>query len=335
VKTTINSNIQQAAVGALAGQIGGVAVLDARNGEVRALAGQAFSTPVPPGSTYKIITTVAALEAQKVALDDTFEVTDSTVVGHLIYNAHHEQCGGTFEQAFAHSCNTVFAPLGPKIGNDKMVEVAEKFGFNQKPQLFNKEATGLIDPPASTIPQKIGDEDDLADTAIGQGKLLATPLELATMAQTIAAGGIRSPTPITTDPELAPDAKPVQVTSRKIAGILRTLMIEVVTGGTGSAAALPGKVQVAGKTGTAELGIPKEPEKGGQPKQPQIDPDTGKPFPPEQKVDAWFTSFAPAQKPRLVVAVMLVDADGDGGEVAAPIAREILGAALLRGGGER
>ena len=328
VKTTIDPKLQRAAVQALAGQSGGVAVLDAKNGSIKALAGQAFSTPVPPGSAYKIVTTVAALESGKVKLDDTFPVQDSVVAGHLIYNAHHEACGGTFEQAFAKSCNSVFAPLGIEVGNDKMVETAEKFGFNEPPKLFNKEAMELIDPPASTIPEQIGDDDDLADTGYGQGKLLATPLELASMSQTIATGGVRWPTRITHDPELRSDAHAVRVTSPKIAAIVRTLMIEVVTGGTGTAASLPGKVQVAGKTGTAQLGIPKEGE-NGQPQKPEIDPDTGQPFPPEQKVDAWFTAFAPAAKPKLAVAAMVVDADGDGGEVAAPIVRQVLAAGLL------
>ncbi len=104
--------------------------------------------------------------------------------------------------------------------------------------------------------------------------------------------------------------------SSKIAGELRDLMIGVVTSGTGTAAALPG-VQVAGKTGTAELG----------PKPNAPTPAPGQQ--PQQAVDAWFTSFAPASKPRLVVAVLLVDANADGGTVAAPVAHDILATGLL------
>ena len=131
MKTTIDPDLQEAAVSALAGRSGGVAVLDTRNGDVRALAGQAFSAPQPPGSTFKLVTTVAALEKGVVALDDEFEISDGiNVGGRFIYNANGEFCGGTFREAFAESCNAVFAPLGPEIGNDDLVATAEAFGFN-------------------------------------------------------------------------------------------------------------------------------------------------------------------------------------------------------------
>jgi penicillin-binding protein A len=93
--------------------------------------------------------------------------------------------------------------------------------------------------------------------------------------------------------------------------------------GTGGEAAVPG-IEVAGKTGTAELG-----PKPNQPP-PKVDPRTGEAEDPEQIVDAWFIAFAPADNPKLAIAVMLIDADADGGEVAAPMAREILGAALSK-----
>ncbi len=126
VKTTIDPDLQESAVAALAGRAGGVAVLDARKGDVRALAGQAFSAPQPPGSTFKVVTTTAALEADAVSLDDEFEITDGVNVGgRFLNNANGEFCGGTFREAFAESCNAVFAPLGPAVGNDKLVETAE------------------------------------------------------------------------------------------------------------------------------------------------------------------------------------------------------------------
>jgi peptidoglycan glycosyltransferase len=99
------------------------------------------------------------------------------------------------------------------------------------------------------------------------------------------------------------------------------LMQEVVNSGTGQSASL-GNIQVAGKTGTAELG-PKPNQPPPQPVAPGEEPPD-----PEQIVDAWFIAFAPARKPKLAIAVMLVDADGDGGEVAAPLARDVLGAGL-------
>ena len=142
----------------------------------------------------------------------------------------------------------------------------------------------------------------LAVSGIGQGQVLATPLGMASVAQTVAAGGVRSPTPIVSLPELQADAEPVEVTSKENAR-------------------LP-NVTVAGKTGTAELG-PKPNQPPPQPVAPgQEVPD------PEQIVDAWFIAFAPARNPKLALAVMLIDADGDGGEVAAPIARSILSSAL-------
>ena len=138
VKTTIDPELQLTAVSALAGQSGGVAVLDARNGDVRAIAGQAFSAPQPPGSTFKLITTTAALQKGVVSLDDYFESTNGVNVGgRFIYNANGEYCGGTFREAFAESCNADFAPLGPKIGNDMLVETAERFGFNSLPTLYS------------------------------------------------------------------------------------------------------------------------------------------------------------------------------------------------------
>jgi cell division protein FtsI/penicillin-binding protein 2 len=313
VKTTIDPDLQVAAVSGLAGRAGGVAVLDARNGDVRALAGQAFSAPQPPGSTFKMVTTVAALEKGVVSLDDEFEVTNGVNVGgRFINNANGEYCGGTLPQAFAESCNADFAPLGPKIGNDAMVETAERFGFNSPPTLYAPRIVRRVDPGEPTIPTEIGDELDLGVTAIGQGEVLATPLEMATVAQTIGNDGVREPTSIVANRKLRPHAKPVRVMSKKIADELEELMIGVVTEGTGTAAAIP-EAQVAGKTGTAELG-----PKPGQESSPN----------PEQVKDAWFAAFAPAEKPRLAIGILLIEAEAAGGDVAAPIAAEVLSTGL-------
>jgi penicillin-binding protein A len=317
VRTTIDPVLQEAAVTALGSAFGGVAVLDAKDGSVLGVAGIAYSSPQPPGSTFKVVTTVAALESGVVKLNDTFPVESSTTVeGREIANAGDAACGGTFVQSFTNSCNTVFAPLGPEIGNDKLVATAERFGWNSEPTLFNAQATGAIMPPESTIPTSIGDDLDLAVSAIGQGEVLATPLSMASVSQTIAAGGMRSPNPIVSDPRLGPDAEPVRVTSRKIAATVRDLMVGVVSNGTGTAAALPG-IEVAGKTGTAELGPA------------PASPDQGAGAEPEQEEDAWFTSFAPANNPKIAVAVLVVNVKGGGGAVAAPIAREVLSAGLL------
>lgn len=313
VKTTIDPDLQESAVSALAGRVGGIALLDSRNGDVRALAGQAFSAPQPPGSTFKTITTTAALEKGVVSLDDEFEITDGVNVGgRFIENANGEYCGGSFREAFAESCNADFAPLGPRIGNDELVEVAERFGFNSPPTLYTSRIVAEVDPEESTIPTEIGDELDLGVSAIGQGEVLATPLQMATVAQTIANGGVREPTSIVANAKLRPETKPVRVMSKRIAGELTELMVGVVTGGTGTAGAIP-EAQVAGKTGTAELG-PKPGEENAEH--------------PQQRKDAWFAAFAPAEKAKLAIGVLLIEAEAAGGEVAAPAAAQVLSAGL-------
>jgi peptidoglycan glycosyltransferase len=325
VRTTIDPRLQTITVNALGGQSGGAVVLNARTGAVLALAGSAYSAPQPPGSTFKVITTTAALEGHDVKLTDNFPVLteinpDPQHGARVVHNAHDEACGGTFVQAFAKSCNTVFAPLGVKVGAERLVDTAERYGWNQKPTLYNAAATAATDAQGMTMPTDFSEDTshtDLSVTAFGQGRVLATPLGMASVAQAVANGGSREPTPIVKDPGLQSDAKPVQVTSKENAKVLTGLMRAVVTSGTGVAADIPG-IQVAGKTGTAELG-----PKPGQPPAPPGQENTVK-----QIVDGWFIAFAPAQNPKLAIAVMLIDASGDGGTTAAPIARNIFEAAL-------
>jgi len=159
-------------------------------------------------------------------------------------------------------------------------------------------------------PAEIDTPREVASTAIGQFETLATPLQMASVAQTIAMRGVRQP------PTLAANdrRRPMRVTSRRVARTIGSMMIDVVAYGTGTAAAIPG-VRVAGKTGTAEL-------------EDTRDPETGETLPPDpENTDAWFTAYAPAGRPRIAVAVMLVRA-GAGGATAAPAARVVLDAAL-------
>ena len=160
--------------------------------------------------------------------------------------------------------------------------------------------------------------------------MLATPLEMATVVSTIADGGRRP------QPTFLPAATgaPVSVTSASVARTLRHLMIEVVREGTGTAAAIPG-VTVAGKTGTAELKSTSE-LKGSCSAAPESSSDSSPATDNEgcqasesetSNTDAWFAAFAPAINPRVAVCVMLVK-DGAGGATAAPVAREVLEAAL-------
>jgi penicillin-binding protein A len=306
VRTTIDVGIQEAVATALAGRFGGIAALDARTAAIRGLAGIAFSAPQPPGSTFKIITTTAALEKKLVKPSTAFPVQTAAIIdGVELENANGESCGGTFAESFAHSCNSVFAPLGVRIGAEKLVETAERFGFNKDPAIAGAEPSTL--PAADDIASPL----ELGATAIGQGRVLATPLELAVMAQTVASDGLRrTPTVIRggTHPE------PVRVMPRDVAHTLERLMVGVVTYGTGTAASLA-PIGVAGKTGTAEL------------EDTTDDEDEDVEQTPGSDTDAWFTSYAPVKKPKIAVAVLLVR-NGAGGETAAPAARVVLQAAL-------
>jgi transpeptidase family protein/penicillin-binding protein len=304
VRTTIDTGLQEASVTALAGRFGGVAALDPRNGEIRALAGIAFSAPQPPGSTFKIVTATAALEQGIVKPETEFPVETAAIIdGVELENANGEFCGGTFRETFALSCNSVFAPLGVELGSEALVEAAERFGWNAEPSVAGEVPSTL--PPASEITTPL----EIGSTAIGQFRTLATPLVLASTAQTIAAGGVRYLPTLT----LGERTLRIRVTSRRIARIVGSMMVDVVDYGTGTAAALPG-VKVAGKTGTAELEDTRT--------------ETGETEPPDpSNTDAWFTSYAPAGRPKVVVAVMLVRA-GAGGATAAPAARVVLDAAL-------
>jgi penicillin-binding protein A len=312
VRTTIDLGVQEAAVTALAGRYGGVAALDPRTAHVRALAGIAFSGPQPPGSTFKLITAAAALDAGLVKLKTGFPVETKAVIdGVDLENANGESCGGTFAQSFAHSCNSVFAPLGVRIGAKRLVEEAERFGWNRKPSI-----PGAL---PSTIPQPDEIESPLAvgSTAIGQGKVLATPLQMASVAQTIAAGGVMTmPRVFADEPALRK-----RVISRRVARQLEEVMIGVVAYGTGTSASLA-PVKVAGKTGTAELTTTVKDEGETPPLEEGVDAK-----PPGYDTDAWFAAYAPVRTPKLAVSVLIVHG-GAGGTTAAPAARGVLQAGL-------
>ena len=309
LETTIDPDVQEAAVANLAGYIGGAAVLDVRTGEIRGVAGSAWSVLRPPGSTFKIVTATAALKTGEATLESEYEyATAGAADGREIKNAGDKLCGGNFTQVFADSCNSVFAPLGEQIGEERLVETSEQFGFNKEPAIFDDVGTALVAPPTPTIPEPGEFENELGVSAIGQGKVQATPLLMASVAQGIANRGVVLPTPVVTERKLQPERGPIRVASREVAKAMTGVMVAVVTSGTGFAAAI-GEGQVAGKTGTAEVGL------RGDGSEDLIE-------------DAWFAGFAPANKPRLAVAVTVLDAPGDGGTVAAPIAGAILASGL-------
>jgi cell division protein FtsI/penicillin-binding protein 2 len=246
--------------------------------------------------------------------------TGATLSGVTLGNANGESCGGTLVQAFAISCNSVFAPLGARLGAHRLVAAAERFGFN-KPPTIPYAATSEI-PPAD----QIGDDLAVGSSAIGQGRVLATTLQMATVAATIGLGG-RLPLPTLAYTPAAHDRLGPRVTPARVAREVRRMMVEVVRGGTGVRAAISG-VTVAGKTGTAELRstqacVPTAIDPAAcanQPAKPNDPTDT----------DAWFAAFAPARSPRVAVGVLLVQ-DGAGGDTAAPAARLVLEEALKRG----
>jgi cell division protein FtsI/penicillin-binding protein 2 len=281
---------------------------------VLSLAGIAYSAPQPPGSTFKIITLSGVLENRVVKSTATFPVqTSATLEGVELENANGESCGGTLANSFAHSCNSVFAPLGARLGADKLVKTAEAFGFNETPSLKGAQP--------STIPgaDAIGDDLAVGSTAIGQGVVQSTPLGLASVAATIGNRGIFvRPTLLKRG-----ETRRTRAISARTARTVDRFMRLVVKIGTGVGAQIAG-VTVAGKTGTAEL-------RDTTP-DPTATPDPGLPPPvvdDRTDTDAWFVAYAPAKKPRVAVAVLLVG-EGAGGETAAPVAREILLRALKK-----
>jgi penicillin-binding protein A len=299
VRSTIRPGVQQAALDALGGRLGGVAVVRPRDGAVLALAGLAVSAPQPPGSTFKVITLSAALQARVARPSSSYPVrTYALLSGVRLRNASDESCGGSLSASFAISCNSVFAPLGAKLGAKRLVRYAEAFGFNETPKVPSAKPSSI---PA---PKDLKDDLAVGASAIGQDRDLATPLEMASVAATIGAHGIRA------RPRIAKHERVVRrrVVRRGVAATVRDFMLGVVRSGTGTAAAVPG-VEVAGKTGTAEL-------------RPTADAT-----PDPRNTDAWFVAFAPAADPEVAVGVMLVGA-GAGGAAAAPIARQVLQAAL-------
>ncbi|MGA2452343.1 MAG: penicillin-binding transpeptidase domain-containing protein [Solirubrobacteraceae bacterium] len=323
LRTTISPSLQRAAVTALGGQLGGIVALKPSTGEILAVAGLGLDALQPPGSTFKMVTTTGVLAAKLATEHTVFPyATFATLDGVKLNNANGEECGGSLELAFAVSCNSVFSPLGVKLGAARLVATAEAFGFNHEPGIIGAAESTL--PPASQIQGEL----DVGSTAIGQGEVLASPLEMATVAATVADGG-RRPQPTFLPTHSHPGAP---VMSASVARTLRHLMIAVVREGTGTAAAIPG-VTVAGKTGTAELKTActttsatetssTEPHEAGKEGcQPQGAESEA------ANTDAWFAAFAPALHPRIVVCVLLVK-DGAGGATAAPVAREVLEAGL-------
>jgi len=271
----------------------------------------------PPGSTFKLVTTAAALE-NGMNPNTTFPnppSLDLPQTTHNLQNFGGEHCLGgasqlTIAQALQVSCNVVFGQIGLKLGAAKLVDQAEKFGFDEHVPFDIPFAEGQI-PPAANFK---GQLPAVAFSAIGQQSVGANPLQMALVAEAIANGGVEMRPRLVREIRDAsgrivqsyaptPFGQPI---SGKTASELTAMMVNVVQAGTGTAAQIAG-IQVAGKTGTAQT-------------------SSGNPH-------AWFTAFAPANAPRIVVAVVVLNggslgSDATGGAVAAPIAKAVIEAAL-------
>lgn len=329
---TIDADLQRAADEALGDFEGSVVALDPRTGGVLAWVshptydpGQFVSDPAyarsvaeaadqplldraarvlaPPASTFKLIVTAAALEVGEWGPESTLPDPDEYLLPGstaIMQNPGGDQCTPgpdvTIREALVRSCNIPFAELAVELGSGPVVATAEAFGWND----------GLdTDLPVSesAFPDPGGDLAALAQSAIGERDVRTTTLQMASVAATIAAGGDRL-RPYLVDRLFDADGATVSETEPQVLGraiseatatTLTDLMVEVVARGTGTAAALPG-VEVAGKTGTSEVG------------------------------PVWFVGFAPADDPTIAVAVLIVDPgdDASGGRTAAPIARAVL-----------
>jgi cell division protein FtsI/penicillin-binding protein 2 len=297
VRTTLDLPTQQraeAAVGTTAPAA--LVAVRASDGALRAV----VSTPVdqefdraldgayPPGSTFKVVTATALLR-NGVTLDTTATCPPTiTVNGRQFRNFEGEsEPSLPFLRAFAISCNTAFIGLAQKLPDDALATAARSFGFDTPVRLGVAARPGSFPPP--------GDATERAAAAIGQARVTASPVVMAGVAGTVAAGQWHAPTLVLEPPAAArPTVPPVEA---DVVAALRTAMTRVVTSGTGTAAGVPGQ-SIAGKTGTAEFGS-----------------DT----PP--KTHAWFIGF----RDDLAFAV-LVEGGGVGGRVAAPIAHTFLAA---------
>jgi cell division protein FtsI/penicillin-binding protein 2 len=298
VQTTIDPQLQRAGELALApvGKPAALVAVKPSSGELLAVVNLPFNGynrallgRYPPGSTFKVVTAGALLSSGLRPADPVDCPKEVSIGGRRFGNFEDEVLGRIpFSSAFAHSCNTAFVQQATKrLDGDELVAAAGRFGFGVEPAPGIPAVTSRMPPPS--------DQADLAAEAFGQGRVTASPLQMAMVAATVVQGRWRQPRLVSAGAETeGGDGESPDPLDRQVAGTLRTLMRQVVTEGTAAPAKLPGRV--GGKTGTAEFG-------------------TGNPLP----THAWFIGF----RGDLAFSVVVEDG-GVGGRVAAPVAARFL-----------
>jgi peptidoglycan glycosyltransferase len=344
VQSSLDAAAQRAAVEGLAGQRGAVVAMVPSTGEIKAMVSvpeydpnvvrnsNAFqrlntedSAPLfnratqagyPPGSTMKVVTATAALDSGDFTPSTTLSGrSPQTFSGVPLSNSGGEQFGTIdMTTALTDSVNTWWAQVGEKLGKDTMFRYMDRFGFDQKPRLdlpsFQLATSGVY---SGNRLLNSGDAIDIARVAIGQERLRVTPLQMAEVVAAVAnRGELMEPRlwskvidPDGRETKLNP-ARQSRVMSEDTASELNDMMQSVVREGTGTAAAVSG-IDVAGKTGTAEI-------------------STG-------VNQAWFIGFAPANDPQIAIAVTVERTSGFGGPTAGPIFKSVAEAILGQNGG--
>jgi peptidoglycan glycosyltransferase len=289
------------------------------NAKARPLDNRAIEDVYPPGSTFKLVTAAAALSSGKFKPGTVIPGGPSLDLPQTTKNLVNEAglpCGSRISvtQALMFSCNVAFGYMGLKVGADDLRNQASKFGFGRT--YFHDLDDALTRQAVSRFPEN-PDPPQTAFSAIGQFDVAATPLQMAMVAAGIANGG-HVMKPYVVDEQESPDLDVIGKTtpqelpggpavSPSVARDLTEMMVAVVQGGTGRTAQIPG-VTVAGKTGTAQHGANNPPY-------------------------AWFVSFAPAESPKVAVAVFVDDpsvprSEISGSGLAAPIAKAVMEAVI-------
>jgi cell division protein FtsI/penicillin-binding protein 2 len=297
VRTTLDLRVQRAAEAALAdvGKPAAFVSIRPSNGQILAVVStptttefnRALQGQYPPGSTLKIVTSVALLGTGATADTTTSCPASLDVGGRAFTNFEGEaQSRLSFATAFAKSCNTAFIQLGGTLTDPQLATTARSFGFGSTFDLGIGASSGSFPVPSGPV--------EHAEAVIGQGKVVASPLEMTTVAAAIADGTWRSPVLVVDPPPARPPV--TNALALPVTDTLRTFMLGVVSNGTGTAASVRGQPPVAGKTGTAEFGT-------------AVPPQT----------HAWFVGY----RGDLAFGV-LVENGGVGGRVAAPLAAQFL-----------